>query len=80
MIAIENLTNEELQDIMVKVAREQEKRKTRAKEACWEPLKKSILAYLSEVGDLRIETWDTTYHINCRVCLDQIGVIDIESC
>ena len=80
MIAIENLTNDELQELMVEVAHEQEKRKTRAKEACWEPLKKSILAYLSEAGNIRIETWDNTYHINNRVCLDQIGVIDIEGC
>lgn len=80
MIAIENLTNDELQALMIEVAQEQEKRKTRAKEACWEPIRKAILAYLSEVGNIRIETWDTTYHIDSSVRLDQIGVIDIEDC
>ena len=80
MITVETLTNDELQALMVKVAQEQEKRKTRAKEACWEPIRKAIFAYLSEVGNIKIETWDNTYYINNKVLLDQIGVIDIEGC
>ena len=80
MITVETLTNDELQALIVKVAQEQEKRKTRAKEACWEPIRKAIFAYLSEVGNIKIETWDNTYYINNKVLLDQIGVIDIEGC
>ena len=80
MITVETLTNDELQALMIEVAQEQEKRKTRAKEACWEPIRKSILAYLSEVGNIKIETWDTSYCINKNVLLDQIGVINIEDC
>ena len=80
MIAIENLTNEELQDLMDEIEQEKERRKTRAKEAYWEPIRKAILAYLSEVEDIRIETWDTSYCVNTKVLLDQVGVIDIEGC
>ena len=80
MIAIENLTNEELQDLMDEIEQEKERRKTRAKEAYWEPIRKAILAYLSEVEDIRIETWDTSYCVNTKVLLDQVGVIDIEDC
>ena len=80
MIAVEKLTNDELQALMVEVAQEQAKRKTRAKEACWEPIRKAIFAYLSEVENIKIETWDNTYYINNKVLLDQIGVIDIKGC
>ena len=77
MIAIENLTNEELQDLMDEIEQEKERRKVCAK-AYWEPVKKAILAYLAEVGEIKFETWDYTYYITDEVFLDQIGVINIE--
>lgn len=77
MIAVENLTNEELQDLMDEIEQEKERRKVCAK-AYWEPIKKALLAYLAEVGEIKFETWDYTYHITDEVCLEQLGVINIE--
>lgn len=67
-----------LEEMRNAIAAEIKRRNDEQKEAAWLKVREAIAEYLDLFGEIRIETWDTTYTLNKNAKMSELGVFDME--
>lgn len=67
-----------LEEMKNAIAAEIKRRNDEQKEIIWRKVREAIAEYLDVCGEIRVETWDTTYHLSNKAELNECGVIDME--
>ena len=75
---IKNMSIGELVILQNEINQEVKRRNDEQKEVIWRKVREAIAEYLDVCGEIRVETWDTTYHLSNRADLTECGVIDME--
>lgn len=67
-----------LEEMKNAIAAEIKRRNDEQKEVVWRKVREAVAEYLDLFGEIRVETYDTTYYLNCSANLSEIGVFDME--